>query len=117
VKEKSFSPKTVRYMMKYDWPGNIDELVRNIEYLVENVEREVLLYTDLPTHMLDEKIGLDNMVLKSSEDIQAHQERQEKEVILSLLARTGGNKSEAAELMGIHRTTLYKKLKKFNILT
>lgn len=117
VKEKSFSPKTVRYMMKYDWPGNIDELVRNIEYLVENVEREVILYTDLPIHMLDEKIELDGIVIKSSEDIQAHKDKNEKEAILSLLAKTGGNKSKTAELMGIHRTTLYKKLKKFNILT
>ena len=115
-KEMNLSPAAVRKMMKYEWPGNVDELVRIIEYLVENVEREVILHTDLPSHIQEDR-NVENIQVQSPNEVQAQKDLQEKQIILSLLEKTNGNKSKTAELMGVHRTTLYKKLKKHNILT
>lgn len=111
IPEKSFSPSAVTYLMNHRWNGNIEELVVVIEDLVKRVPSEIIEQTDLPQSILNEQS------VATLESMREKQDSEEKRIILDLLDQTDGNKSRTAELLGIHRTTLYKKLRKFNILT
>lgn len=111
IPEMSFSTSAVTCLMNYQWKGNIEELIDVLEDLVGNVDSHVIDVTDLPQMILDEQS------IHTLETIREKQDSEEKKVILDLLDKTEGNKSKTAELLGIHRTTLYKKLRKFNILT
>jgi len=111
IPEKSFSTTAVTYLMNYQWEGNIEELIDVLEDLVSIVDSDSIDETDLPQHILD------GQNLSTLEDFREKQDAEEKKIILHLLDQTEGNKSKTAELLGIHRTTLYKKLRKFNILT
>lgn len=111
IPEKSFSTEAVTYLMNYQWMNNIEELINVLENLVINVDSDIIDVINLPQSILD------GQNMNTLENIREKQDSEEKKVILDLLEKTDGNKSKTAELLGIHRTTLYKKLRKFNILT
>ncbi len=99
--------------MRYDWPGNVREL-ENI------VERAVILDTDgaigaddLPDILVRstaETLG------KSTDSLRDALKEPEKVFILQIMKEVGWNKKKAAKKLGVNRTTLYNKLKKYNIL-
>ncbi|UCG46209.1 MAG: sigma-54-dependent Fis family transcriptional regulator [Phycisphaerales bacterium] len=98
---------------KHDWPGNVREL-RNV------IERAILLETT-------DKIGLNNIVINLPDSDETSDgsgassvgsfslEKAERELISRALQETGWQKSRAAALLGITRTTLYAKVKQYNI--
>lgn len=96
-------------LKRYDWPGNIRELRNTIEMLVGMTNGEI--YTESVRKLLGEKIGnfLEEGVLKSNTD------EAEKETITKYLKIYNGNKIRVAEKLGISRSSLYNKLKKYNI--
>jgi len=120
---KGFTPAAMDHLLRCPWPGNVRELENAVERAVilsvgEYVgERELPLWemrdTDRRSHGLGnaapgeagqpDLAGLTGMPL---DDV-------EREVILATLRDTGGNKSEAARVLGITRATLHKKLKKY----
>lgn len=132
---KSFTAEAVSAFMNYQWRGNIRELVNTIERLVTLVEAQTIDLIHLPTDMLEEarstiekshsnEVGvatllemnkITNHSLSVMEQAKLYGDQKEKELILNALRSSGGNKSRAAELLGIHRTTLYQKLRKFHI--
>jgi two-component system NtrC family response regulator len=111
LKKKAFaypvlSDEVVDILMSYPWPGNIREL-KNI------LDRAVILAGDSPIDRA--RIGIDDdeaddAVSDGSAD-QLSLGEQEKEMILDALKRTGGNKTEAARLLGITRRRLYSRMK------
>lgn len=111
IPEKSFTTSAISCLMNYQWKGNIEELIDVLEDLVSVVDSVSIDVTDLPKTILDEQN------IHTLETVREKQDEEEKKIIVDLLEKTEGNKSKTAELLGIHRTTLYKKLKKFNILT
>jgi len=100
-------------LVKHDWPGNVREL-RNV------IERAILLETT-------DKIGLNNIVINLPDSDETPDgsnincvssfslEKAERELISRALQETGWQKSRAAALLGITRTTLYSKVKQYNI--
>lgn len=108
-KIKGVSKDVELLFMKYDWPGNLREL-RNI------VKRAVLLTTTdeisvaaLPNEML-------LSVQREAAQLAApHNATDEREMIINALEETKYNKSKAAKLLNIDRTTLYYKMSKYNI--
>jgi DNA-binding NtrC family response regulator len=93
-------------LLDYDWPGNVRELENVIERAV------ILCETDVITKEYLSVTG------KASSDIY-HELPQLKEVdkdyILKVLEKTGGNQTKASRLLGVDRKTLYLKLKKYGI--
>ena len=109
---KQLTPAAMQAFMHYDWYGNIRELVNVIEKLVVLVEGEMIDVKHLPDFMVSkaEERQKDHSELKSFKN------EKEKELIVSVLKKTRGNKSKAAKELGIHRTTLYQKLKKYGLI-
>jgi transcriptional regulator with PAS, ATPase and Fis domain len=107
---RGFSPEAEALLSAYPWPGNVREL-RNV------VERIVILETEdiiLPEHMPPEVSGLRPVAMPGSLDIGDYFPRPlgevERAYIEAVLKRVGGNKSKAAEILGITRQTLRSKL-------
>ena len=97
-------------LMDYDWPGNVRELENAIERALVTVKTRVLTGDDFAflAHNASPRSGWtppDSMTLDEIE----------REVIVATLRRTGGNVKEAASSLGIDRSTLYDRLRKYGI--
>ncbi len=98
----------MRRIMAYDWPGNIRELENAIERAVALGSGPILHVGDLPSNLqytspeklsdADELVPLDAL---------------ERRAIFRALRETAGDKLAAARLLGIGKTTLYRKLKQY----
>ena len=118
------SPNAMRSLMSYRWPGNVRELENSMERAFALVEGEVIEESDLETLLpsLRSDAGESAPREPSSSPRGAADEQplaslanQEMEAIRSALERTGGNKQEAARLLGNSRMTLYRKIKRFGL--
>jgi DNA-binding NtrC family response regulator len=99
----SVSDDALRHLLDYDWPGNVRELRNALEAALIRASGEVLRVNDLPPEIRDASTA-DS---PSSPD--------EAERIRAALAQTDGNRTEAAELLGISRATLYRRLDEYDI--
>ena len=98
----------------YDWPGNVRELENIIERAVITCSRKVVTVDDLPKNIIDSaKKETDSKVIV---EIGSTMDEVEKRVITETLGYTRGDKKHAAEILGITRKTLYRKLKGYNLL-
>jgi DNA-binding NtrC family response regulator len=111
IEAPGISPTTMARLMAYPWPGNVREL--------ENfIERSVIMYAGAETMPLDElgpagKPAAGDNLLKRAQEAQWDLERLEREYIVATLERTRWNQGSAAELLGINRRTLYRKLNRY----
>ncbi len=96
----------------YHWPGNIRELENAIEGAVIMAKTEVLNKWDIPNVAKFTDAAAKPTNGKSLKKVL---EQPEKELILSVLSECNWNRNKAASRLGINRTTLYNKMKKFNI--
>lgn len=110
---KQLSPEVLEIFSNYDWPGNIREL-KNI------IKRSVLLSTGetahkdcLPEEMI---LDIDHPFRPEGTDIKAWQENKERELIEKTLKTVNYNKSKAAKLLNIDRSTLYVKMEKYGMM-
>ena len=99
-------------LRSYQWPGNVRELSNVLERTLSAFNGEAIGLADLPFYLHQDRKPLSEKGLSSLKAVQA---RMERESICSALEQTGYNKVKAAELLGIHRTLLYKKIKKYAI--
>jgi DNA-binding NtrC family response regulator len=102
--------EAMNVLLSYSWPGNVRELENAIERAVVLGHAEKLRAQDLPPQVhrrADDQHPL----------VPAHLtlEEMEKLAIAQALRLTGGNKSEAAERLGIHRTSIYDKMRRYGI--
>ncbi|MDT0646910.1 sigma-54 dependent transcriptional regulator [Zunongwangia sp. F260] len=102
-----FSDKAVDAFKNYSWPGNLREL-KNM------VKRAVLLTQEdlIPLKVLPHEISTAE---KSDDDYSLFRNKNEEQLILDALEKSGGNKSKAARILSIDRKTLYNKLKQYGI--
>jgi len=106
----AISDDALNVLLSYSWPGNVRELENAIERAVVLGQGDRLRAQDLPAQVhrrADDQHPL----------VPAHLtlEEMEKLAIVQALRLTGGNKSEAAERLGIHRTSLYDKMRRYGI--
>ncbi len=102
------SAEAMARFMTYDWPGNVRELENAIERAVALGSGPVLHVGDLPSNLqfaAGERISQDDEILPLNE--------LERRAILRALREAGGDKLAAARLLGIGKTTLYRKLKEY----
>ena len=105
--------KTAETAMKHhEWPGNVRELSNVLERTMSALESSTIHLQDLPfyLHRSSKKPAAQNR--SSLKDLQA---RTEIETISFALKESNNNKAKAARILGIHRTLLYKKMKKYHI--
>jgi two-component system response regulator HydG len=109
---KGFLPKTLDILMRYEWPGNIRELENTIERSVIMTHGEYISPADLPMNMQALIVELDdNTGVKPGWSIR----EVEKDLIIKTLEQTNGNRTKAAEILGITRKTLQNKLKEYEL--
>ncbi|MGA9537631.1 MAG: sigma-54 dependent transcriptional regulator [Desulfobacterales bacterium] len=106
---KRISPEAAEILISYPWPGNIRELKSAVNKVDILADSEIITKDHLPTHFAMQK-SVPSPSSKTLEDI-------EKEHIMRVLAETDGNQSQAANVLGINRKTLYKKIKKYKIFS
>ena len=103
---------TEQALKRHYWPGNVRELSNVLERALSRLEGDKISPRDLPLY-------LSHRSQSSSQPhpptIKAVQSAAEREAIQQALEQTGFNKARAADLLGIHRTLLYKKMKKHGI--
>jgi two-component system response regulator HydG len=105
---RTLTEEAMRRLTSYDWPGNVRELENTIERAVALGAGSIIQLIDLPTNLqhasrerlaeTGELVPLDLM---------------ERRAIFRALTETGGDKLAAARLLGIGKTTLYRKLKQY----
>ncbi len=94
--------------MNYSWPGNVRELENVIQRAITLGQQEMILPKDLPPAMLSEAEE-ENFIEEGLRE-KYTLDQLEKEYIKRVLIEVGGNKSKAAEILGLDRKTLYRKL-------
>jgi two-component system response regulator HydG len=102
-----FSEEVLRILLNYSWPGNVRELENVIQRAITLCQHKVILPEDLPPSMLQKT---DKNVLEKAVQEKYTIDQLEKKYIRRILVEVGGNKSKAAEILGLDRKTLYRKL-------
>ncbi len=105
---RTISEDAMRRLMTYDWPGNVRELENAVERAVALGSGPMLHIGDLPSNLQQ---GSSDKLLESNELTTL--EEMERRFILRALRETNGDKLAAARLLGIGKTTLYRKLKQY----
>ncbi|WP_435051082.1 sigma 54-interacting transcriptional regulator [Geobacillus thermoleovorans] len=115
---KSFTKEAMEVLVHYSWPGNVRELVNVVEWLISMVEGEKVEREHLPSYLSTVQpaaSSLPNGGVKMADRWKEMVYQSERERIAAALVAAGGNKAEAARRLGIHRSTLYEKLKKYGL--
>jgi transcriptional regulator of acetoin/glycerol metabolism len=103
----TISPAALQSFVQWSWPGNMTELVATISALVTQVTSSVVERRHLPRHLQQAPPRRRMSLLETAE----------RDAIIKALDAASGNKSEAAELLGMGRTTLYRKLRQLGLDT
>ena len=106
------SPQAAERLLAYAWPGNVRELENCIERAIALAQHDQILPDDLPEKIRDYRRS---HVLVASDDPAelVPLEEVERRYILRVLEAVGGNKSQAAQVLGLGRKTLYRKLEEY----
>jgi len=106
---KGFTPDAMDTMIRYEWEGNVRELMNSIERAVVLAKTDYITMDDLPFANTDMKSDVSMITNIGNISLSKVEEK----AILSTLEAAGGNKSETARRLGITRKTLLKKLKQY----
>ena len=109
---RTISEDAMRRLVAYDWPGNVRELENAIERAVALGSGPILHLADLPTNLQHAS----GETLPDTDELVPLEEL-ERRAIVRALRETGGDKLAAARLLGIGKTTLYRKLKLYQTAT
>jgi two-component system nitrogen regulation response regulator NtrX len=113
---KAFEPSALAAFQRYSWPGNVRELRNVIERLMIMVPGESIGVADLA--FLDQGVTPPPAASAVSiERLTLHEarERFERDLILQTLAEQQGNMSRTAEVLGVERSNLYRKMRAFGV--
>jgi len=105
-----FEPEAMRMLIDYVWPGNVRELENSIERATILAKGTLIDVSDLPSSITASQTSL-------KAESRPTLIENEKNLVLNVLEECHWNKTEAAMRLGISRSTLYEKLKKFRITT
>jgi transcriptional regulator with PAS, ATPase and Fis domain len=110
---RRIEPEAMRRLVAYDWPGNVRELRNVLERAASVAQEGVILEEHLPMEIRDDQgMTLINATLPTLKDEIAQAECR---AIRRALSMTGGNRTEAARQLGIHRTGLYQKMRHYGL--
>ena len=104
-------PEALALLTAYAWPGNVRELENAVERAVALARGAQLTENDLPARV--RLRGGEPMMIARAAAKRLTLEEVEREYILETLRQTSGNKTRAAEILGLDRSTLYRKLEEY----
>ncbi len=99
-------------LRNYEWPGNVRELSNVLERVISALEGDTIHLQTLPFYIYGSRKKSHKGNPSSLKEVYA---KTEKEAIRYTLKETNNNKAKAAKILGIHRTLLYKKMKKYGL--
>ena len=102
------SEEALRILINYSWPGNVRELENIVQRAIALCLQEVIVPEDLPPSMLE--AHNDQNLIDRGLQTKCTLDQLETQYIKKVLIEAGGNKSKAAEILGLDRKTLYRKL-------
>ena len=109
---KGITTRALAALMRHDWPGNARELENAIQSMIVLTETDMLDTDVLPPGMAQEGTGPGRAVEliepQSLEEIEAY-------FIAKTLRETQGNRASAAEILGIDKSTLWRKIKRYGL--
>jgi len=109
---KSMDTEVLGALLRYDWPGNVRELENVVQRMIILTEGDKIREEVLPQHIADKHVtpnkSLDYLPPQSLEEIEAY-------FIRKTLRETQGDRSLAAEILGIDKSTLWRKIKRYNL--
>jgi DNA-binding NtrC family response regulator len=126
----TFADSVLPLLMTFDWPGNVRELEHAIERACALSSGPVLHLGDFPTQLQNHHLDLQNLEARSGLEDNADLDptgnpyarsgvvsiaELEKQAILNTIQELKGDKLMAARLLGIGKTTLYRKLKEYGL--
>ncbi|MCX7766745.1 MAG: sigma-54 dependent transcriptional regulator, partial [Candidatus Sumerlaeia bacterium] len=116
---QGFSPAAIEVLSKYHWPGNVRELENLVEQMIVIYSQGIIDIEHLPDKFkqirMTASFHLDSLWGGEKIDLNQTLSSLECDLLRQAIARAGGNKSRAAELLGLKRTTLIEKLRKYNL--
>jgi two-component system NtrC family response regulator len=114
---QGFTPEAMDYLSAYEWPGNVRQLENVIERCVVLARGETVEVEDLPPEIRDEESQFKSAVdlLPARLDLSETLEKIEAALVRRALARSGFVQVKAAELLGVSKSLLQYKLKKYKI--
>jgi DNA-binding NtrC family response regulator len=113
-KHLTLSEETIRTLVAYNWPGNVRELESAIEYAVLHARGHAIAPEDLPEKLQSAQVRTAARAPLSAlfEDLPPLDEL-ERRYLLYILDIAGGNRTRAAEILGIDRRTLYRMIERY----
>ena len=123
----TISENAISILQNYSWPGNIRELRNCIERMVVLSSNNVLQIENIPSMIRNNNNSVIDLAKEQSMAIEDNFEKQrkmeselsinsnEKELIIAALKKANNNKTKAAQLLGISRRTLHRKINKYNL--
>ena len=111
---QGIKPESMQLMMSYEWPGNIRELENILERAINQSEDNQIDLTDLIAPRGD-ACREDRRQKTIQGGLHRSINQQERDLIVDAIARAGGNKAEAARILNIQRSSLYKKMARLKI--
>jgi two-component system response regulator AtoC len=105
------TPETLNLLLAYDWPGNVRELRNVIEQMVVLARADRLTVRDVPPPVRDGADLTKISVVRAGMTV----EEAERQLIAQALKETDGNRTKAAQKIGISRRTLHRKLKEYGL--
>lgn len=110
ISELRMDSQVENTLMNYDWPGNVREIQNVLERVMSILDSDTIHMHDLPFYLTrSQEHEPKTTALK---EVQGNAERK---AIYDALQSTNFNKANASKVLGIHRTLLYKKMKKYGI--
>ncbi len=103
------SPEAMNILMTYPWPGNVRELKSALEYAFVIAESRPIGLAHLPASLMTAPDS------SSSASTDGSRDSKEKTQLIEALIAAGFNRSKAAEILGIHRMTVWNRMKKYGL--
>ncbi|MDZ7289263.1 MAG: sigma-54 dependent transcriptional regulator [candidate division KSB1 bacterium] len=111
---KQMAPEAMARLQNYDWPGNIRELRNAIERLVIMTPADTITAADLPLSLQTPQPIVSHS-FRIGQTLHELREQVERDYILACLEATGGNITQAAQILGIERSNLHKKMRALGV--
>ncbi len=112
--QKAWTDSAIRTLQGFSWKGNIRELRNFVERIVIMVQTNTIGEKEINSYLPASTAGVDEL-LSTSNTFQEFKEKAEKAFILKQLSLNNWNVSKTAEILGMQRSHLYNKLKKYEI--
>jgi two-component system, NtrC family, response regulator AtoC len=107
------TPEAAAQLLRYPWPGNVRELANVIERAVALTAHDHVTLADLPRSIGERRTA--EVVIGSDASQLVSLEEMERRYVLHVLEAVGGSRTAAAKVLGVDRTTLWRRLERYGV--